>query len=158
MQVLPWSSLFRDDIVMNEVSQSRVASREYLYPVYLNSITSTRGFRNFDSCLRIFYTVLLPVDSIFLNLQVVVQSTKYPHCTLHTAHCTLHTAHCTPFYSTDTVPTSYLFDVRRSTCFFSPVLFALRTWVRIKDGNVRFKAVRFLKVLILRRQIKVLKF
>jgi hypothetical protein len=29
----------------------------------------SRGFRNYDTCLRIFYTVLLPVESIFRNLQ-----------------------------------------------------------------------------------------
>ena len=29
-----------------------------------------RGLRNFDSCLRTFYTILLPAESIFRNLQV----------------------------------------------------------------------------------------
>jgi hypothetical protein len=30
---------------------------------------TSRGLRNFDSCLRAFHTILLPAESIFRNLQ-----------------------------------------------------------------------------------------
>jgi hypothetical protein len=29
------------------------------------------GFRNFCSCIRMFYTILLPDDQLFLNLDVM---------------------------------------------------------------------------------------
>ena len=61
------------------------ASTGYQYSVTCTTCTvkssfeylSTRGFQNFDSCFRIFYTIFLAAELKFRNLQIQVAGTEY---------------------------------------------------------------------------------
>jgi hypothetical protein len=50
-----------------------------IFPIPATTTRYYWGFRNFDSCLRIFYTLLLPVESIYRNLLYARRNTAHRH-------------------------------------------------------------------------------